>query len=140
MRRRPPRSTRTDTLLPYTTLFRSLAREAAEAGRLEAVTAASGGDPDMVRGEHVTSAAAVGDAEAKTVLDEFAWWIGLGLANLTNVLDPSTIVLGGGLVVAADLVLPGVRRPFAAPVMAGPERPPPALGHPTPGGRTGGPG
>src|SRR3546814_5955472 len=85
----------------------------------EAVTAASGGDPDMVRGEHVTSAAAVGDAEAKTVLDEFAWWIGLGLANLTNVLDPSTIVLGGGLVDAADLVLPGVRRHFAALVMAG---------------------
>src|SRR3546814_16832272 len=26
MERRPPRSTRTDTLLPYTTLFRSLAR------------------------------------------------------------------------------------------------------------------
>src|SRR3546814_8195635 len=26
MRRRPPRSTRTDTLLPYTTLFRSLRR------------------------------------------------------------------------------------------------------------------
>src|SRR3546814_17878029 len=28
MIRRPPRSTRTDTLLPYTTLFRSLARRA----------------------------------------------------------------------------------------------------------------
>src|SRR3546814_14045493 len=27
MIRRPPRSTRTDTLLPYTTLFRSLVRE-----------------------------------------------------------------------------------------------------------------
>src|SRR3546814_12340289 len=27
MLRRPPRSTRTDTLFPYTTLFRSLARE-----------------------------------------------------------------------------------------------------------------
>src|SRR3546814_7791963 len=27
MRRRPPRSTRTDTLFPYTTLFRSLPRE-----------------------------------------------------------------------------------------------------------------
>src|SRR3546814_1366754 len=26
MRRRPPRSTRTDTLFPYTTLFRSIAR------------------------------------------------------------------------------------------------------------------
>src|SRR3546814_5196803 len=30
MRRRPPRSTRTDTLFPYTTLFRSAVREALE--------------------------------------------------------------------------------------------------------------
>src|SRR3546814_7366536 len=29
MRRRPPRSTRTDTLFPYTTLFRSLVRRSA---------------------------------------------------------------------------------------------------------------
>src|SRR3546814_9836326 len=32
MIRRPPRSTRTDTLFPYTTLFRSLAFVAIEAG------------------------------------------------------------------------------------------------------------
>src|SRR3546814_6364223 len=32
MIRRPPRSTRTDTLFPYTTLFRSLARHAGAAG------------------------------------------------------------------------------------------------------------
>src|SRR3546814_7315030 len=32
MRRRPPRSTRTDTLFPYTTLFRSGDREAPRAG------------------------------------------------------------------------------------------------------------
>src|SRR3546814_5285084 len=30
MRRRPPRSTRTDTLFPYTTLFRSVVRQFAE--------------------------------------------------------------------------------------------------------------
>src|SRR3546814_15839144 len=30
MIRRPPRSTRTDTLFPYTTLFRSLGREAGD--------------------------------------------------------------------------------------------------------------
>src|SRR3546814_1483791 len=34
MLRRPPRSTRTDTLFPYTTLFRSAARHAAEAWNL----------------------------------------------------------------------------------------------------------
>src|SRR3546814_592758 len=35
MIRRPPRSTRTDTLFPYTTLFRSLAEGLASAQRLE---------------------------------------------------------------------------------------------------------
>src|SRR3546814_4922105 len=35
MIRRPPRSTRTDTLFPYTTLFRSVAIEAIEAERVE---------------------------------------------------------------------------------------------------------
>src|SRR3546814_4262408 len=34
MIRRPPRSTRTDTLFPYTTLFRSLVAEALAAGRI----------------------------------------------------------------------------------------------------------
>src|SRR3546814_1220783 len=34
MIRRPPRSTRTDTLFPYTTLFRSLMRESRQATRL----------------------------------------------------------------------------------------------------------
>src|SRR3546814_17218173 len=39
MMRRPPRSTRTDTLFPYTTLFRSASRELAEKNRpYDAVT------------------------------------------------------------------------------------------------------
>src|SRR3546814_18969078 len=33
MKRRPPRSTRTDTLFPYTTLFRSVAQIRPEPGR-----------------------------------------------------------------------------------------------------------
>src|SRR3546814_4608394 len=38
MIRRPPRSTRTDTLLPYTTLFRSIAR-AVKGGRMDRASA-----------------------------------------------------------------------------------------------------
>src|SRR3546814_2626902 len=38
MIRRPPRSTRTDTLVPYTTLFRSAAGNFAQAQGLQAVT------------------------------------------------------------------------------------------------------
>src|SRR3546814_6029319 len=51
MRRRPPRSTRTDTLFPYTTLFRSIAvRLAAERRPTLAVNPAriEGGGPNNV--------------------------------------------------------------------------------------------
>src|SRR3546814_9657406 len=37
MRRRPPRSTRTDTLFPYPTLFRSLLQYDADAGGMQMV-------------------------------------------------------------------------------------------------------
>src|SRR3546814_3885431 len=45
MIRRPPRSTRTDTLFPYTTLFRSGQQQAGEQQR----DAADGGDPERAR-------------------------------------------------------------------------------------------
>ena len=85
--------------------------------------ALAGGDPEAVRGEHVTASARAGDAESQAVLDELAHWIALGLANLANVLDPAVIVIGGGLVEAADLLLPEVRSRFADLVMAGEQRP-----------------
>lgn len=101
-----------------------MAREAAQGGRLDSVVALAGGDLDAVRGEHVSAAARSGDPAAVQVMDQVAWWVALGLANLTNVLDPSVIVLGGGLVEAADLLLDPVRRHFAGLVMAGADRPP----------------
>lgn len=100
-----------------------LARDAAEAGRLDASVALAGGNADDVRGEHVTAAARAGDGDAIALLGELAWWIALGLANLVNILDPSVIVVGGGLVEAADLLLPEVRTQFKGLVMAGDERP-----------------
>src|SRR3546814_15070940 len=39
MRRRPPRPTRTDTLFPYTTLFRSAGEAATIKGRVEQIRA-----------------------------------------------------------------------------------------------------
>jgi glucokinase len=89
-----------------------LAREAAHAGRLDEVLRRAGGDPEAVRAEDVTAAAAAGDAAAQAVLEELGWWLALGLANLANLLDPSLFVLGGGLVDALDLVLEPVRAAF----------------------------
>lgn len=88
-------------------------RRAAAAGRAARVLALAGGDPELVRGEHVTAAAAEGDAGARAVLADFGRWVALGLANLANVFDPQAFVLGGGLVEAGDLLLEPVRAAFA---------------------------
>jgi len=85
-------------------------REAAQAGEAPAVVERAGGDPENVRGEHVTSAAVEGDPGALAILDTFSYWVGVGLANLTQVFDPECIILGGGVLHTPDVVLPPVRR------------------------------
>jgi glucokinase len=101
-----------------------LAREAATAGRLGAVMALARGDAESVRGEHVTEAAAAGDPGALEVMAELGWWTALGLANLTAILDPSLIVIGGGLVEAGELLLEPTRSAYAEIMYAGGDRPP----------------
>lgn len=101
-----------------------LAVRAATEGRAARVLALAGGDPSLVRGEHVTVAAADGDAEAQAVLADFGWWVALGLANLANVFDPEAFVLGGGLVEAGELLLAPVREAFARLLTGGAYRPP----------------
>jgi glucokinase len=100
-----------------------LAREAASAGRLSRVMDLVAGDAESVRGEHVTQAAAAGDAGALEVMTELGWWIALGLANLTALLDPSVVVLGGGLVAAGDLLLEPTRLAYAEIAYANAKRP-----------------
>ncbi len=101
-----------------------LARDAAHAQRIDAAVELAGGDPEDVRGEHVTQAARSGDEGSLAVLGELAQWIALGLANLANLLDPKVIVLGGGLVDAADLLIDPVRACFEELLMASAHRPP----------------
>ena len=102
--------------------FARLTSEAAAAGRLTALVAATG-DAESVRGEDVTRAAAAGDPEALAVLDDVGWWLALGLANLAAVLDPQRFVLAGGLVEASTLLLPPTRRHLLGLLEAGSSRP-----------------
>src|SRR3546814_21021402 len=48
MRRRPPRSSRTDTLFPYTTLFRSLLRQTRQAAHLRIELNDQGGLEELI--------------------------------------------------------------------------------------------
>ena len=100
-----------------------LGREAAMAGQADGLVRLAGGDAEAVRGEHVTAAAGRGDAEAVAIMARFGWWLALGLANLTNVLDPGVIVIGGGVIDAGEVLLGPVRGAFTDLVEAGSTRP-----------------
>jgi glucokinase len=96
----------------------SLGREAAVAGAAPRLVELAEGDPVAVRGEHVTQAAGEGNRPALDVMQQFAWWLALGLANLANALDPRLIVLGGGLIESADVLIEPTRAAFADLVAA----------------------
>jgi len=96
---------------------------AAAAGRASRVLELAGGVPTMVRGEHVTRAAAEGDVESHAILADFGWWVALGLANLASAFDPQAFVLGGGLIAAGELLLSPVRTAFADLLPGGRHRP-----------------
>jgi glucokinase len=62
----------------------------------------------------IIAAAKAGDASAVTALAETGWWLGVGLASLTPLFAPDTIVVGGGVATAGDLLLEPARASYQA--------------------------
>ncbi|HEU5152707.1 MAG TPA: ROK family protein [Iamia sp.] len=102
-----------------------LARDAVERGEAspEAGFVGLAGSVADVRGEHVVAAARAGDADALAVLATFGDWLGLGVANLVNVLDSEIVVVGGGVSEEADLFLDHARRRVRELALGGERRP-----------------
>ncbi len=71
-----------------------------------------GADPTALTGPMITEAARAGDPTAAELLAEVGTWLGIGLANLANVLDPGVFVIGGGVSAAGDLLLDSARAAF----------------------------
>jgi len=99
-----------------------LGRDAAESGRGERLVELAG-HAELVRGEHVVTAAREGDAGALEVFRQFGWWAALGIANLVDMLDPEIVVVGGGLVDSGDTVMAPIRVAFRELVLAADFRP-----------------
>lgn len=79
-------------------------------------TAAAGSHPESalglalaregsVAGETVTKAAIDGDEVARNVLRLVGMRLGVGLSSLANIFNPDVLVIGGGVIAAADLLL-----------------------------------
>ena len=100
-----------------------MGRELAEAGRAPRLVELAGGDPRAVGGEHVTTAAAEGDAQALAVVGVLAGWVALGLVNLTQALDVTRFVIGGGLAEAGDVLIDPIRAAYAERAVAPEHRP-----------------
>lgn len=72
----------------------------------------------VVDGEAVTRAARAGDEMAIEVIREAGRWLGIGLASLTNVLDPAIVLVGGGAGEAmGDWLLPAARAAYGPRVL-----------------------
>ena len=71
--------------------------------------ARAGHDPERIDGRLVTTMAREGDELARRALDEGGAWLGRALAQVASIVDPSLIVVGGGLAEAAAASIPHLR-------------------------------
>jgi glucokinase len=81
-------------------------------GRAAALLDLAGGDPGAIVGPMVTAAARAGDPVACEAFDTVGRWLGTGLADLVQILDPQVLVVGGGVIEAGELLLGPARRSY----------------------------
>lgn len=97
-----------ETMASGTALGREGRRAAEEDPGSVLATMLAEGHP--VDGKAVTEAALGGDPTAIAVFDLVGTRLGVALASFANVFEPTVILIGGGVVVAGDLLLGPARR------------------------------
>lgn len=87
------------------------AREAISASPEVARNLLSLGDGTVagLTGKHITEAARLGDAVALAAFNTTAQWLGAGIASLSVALDPSCVIIGGGVIDAGEILLEPTR-------------------------------
>jgi glucokinase len=85
-----------------------------EPSKVSALLNSAGSDPDAITGVMVTAAAAAGDPVAREAFVDIGGWLGRGLADLAQILDPQVLVVGGGVIEAGDLLLGPARAMYVA--------------------------
>ncbi|NLI01021.1 MAG: ROK family protein [Chthonomonadales bacterium] len=90
-----------------------LARESLHYRRGQRLVELAGGRPADITARHVVEAAREGDSFSRAILEEAGTYMGIGLANIIQILNPERIVLGTIAVHAGDLILNAIRRTVA---------------------------
>ena len=84
--------------------------DAVRAARVLALADGIAGD---ITGPMVTEAAQQGDELCRAAFVEVGTWLGHGLADLVQILDPEVLIIGGGVIEAGDLLMGPTREAFA---------------------------
>ena len=103
------------------------ARTAAGGGRAPNILAAAGGDPEAVTGQMVTELAQTGEPEALALFIQLGKALGSGIASLVAVLDPTLVVIGGGVSAAGSVLLEPTAAALAQEWTSRGDRPGPEL-------------
>ena len=103
----------------------AIARRAQAAVRNERAAATAlldlaGGRIEDVKSEHVLEAARRGDDLALQLVEETGYYMGWGIANLVNILNPDIVLLGTIAIAAGDLLLNPIRKTVAEFAMTRP--------------------
>ncbi len=82
----------------------------AHQGRYTSLVEKSGHDLRYITPAMIAEAASEGDEVSMETLDETGYYIGIGVANAMNILNPDKVVIGGGIAQAGGLLFEPIRR------------------------------
>jgi glucokinase len=80
-----------------------------------------------ITGQMLYAAALEGDDLARAMFHEAGYWLGVGIATITNIFEVEAVVIGGGLVDVGDLLLEPARSSAAEYAFAPRHRPLPPI-------------
>jgi glucokinase len=86
------------------------AREKLQKGFESLMLDLAGGDPAAISAEVVSRACAENDPVALRVFEETGRYLGIGAANLINVLNPELVLFGGGGAQAGEFLLAPIQK------------------------------
>jgi len=85
-----------------------LGREAIKQGKQSKMTDLVS-EIEEIDGATVTKAAANGDKVALGIIERVTNYLGIGVANLVNILNPEMVIIGGGVTKAGKMILEPIR-------------------------------
>lgn len=97
------------------TAITNMAKRSAKKGSL--ILKLAGNNRAKIDAVVVSDAARKGDPLAKSIINEAGENIGIGIANMVNIINPEMVVIGGGISNMGDLIFSPIRKSFKKHVL-----------------------